>query len=134
MSATSVAVSRRIADVEMMDTMQWTNTTGVDVVNNQLIPIAGQAANMGIVVIAAQAIAAGATGTVIRKMVVELPAAASVFSQGYTVQYVPSATSVSVGGTAAGTYAVGLCVEDAGTAAGYVKVALNEGPKAFYVW
>jgi predicted RecA/RadA family phage recombinase len=126
-------VSRRVADIEASDTMQWTNDTGTDVINNQLLTLAGSA-NQGMVFIAAQAIANGATGTVIRKMIVELPAAAVAFTQGQVVQYVPSAASVTQGGTAAGMFSAGICVEAAGTGAGYVKVALNEGPKAFYVW
>jgi predicted RecA/RadA family phage recombinase len=126
-------ISRRVADVEMMDTMQWTNN-GSAVVNNQLITISGTDANTGMVVVAAQAIGAGETGTVIRKMIVEVPKDTSAIAQGQMVQYYPAAASVTMGSTTAGTYGAGLCVEAAASSAGYVKIALNEGPKAFYVW
>jgi predicted RecA/RadA family phage recombinase len=131
---TTCVVSRRVADIEASDTLQWYNDTGADVVTNQLIPKT-VGSNQAMVLVAAMAIPSATTGTVIRKMIVELPASTSAsISQGQVVQYVPSATSVSVAGTASGTVCVGMATDDAATSVGYVKVALNEGPKAFYAW
>lgn len=129
----NLRASQRIQDIEMMDTMTWTNATGYDVLNNQLITVAGDT-NQGMVLIAMAPIANGASGPVLRKGVVTVPAAAQAFTQGQNVQYAASAAAVSQGLTTTGLYCVGMCVEAAGTGAGYVKVAINEGPKAFYVW
>ena len=128
------AVSRRIASIEASDVVQWTNSTGSDVVNNQLIPVIG-ATNQGIVYVALAAIANGSSGPVMKKGVVEVPAAAIAFTQGQVVQLAStSATSVTNASTAAGTVTVGQCIEAAASSAGYVKLDLNYGPSAFYSW
>jgi len=129
----TLVASRRVVDLEGSDTIKYTNSTGSDIANNQIVLIAGDT-GFGIVGIAAGAIANGATGIVIIKMKVEFPAAAAVMTQGQTAQYVPSAASITVGGTATGTYAVGMVCDTIATSTGYVTVDLNFGPQAFKVW
>ena len=115
------------------DVETWTNSTGTAWVANQLV-FKACGTNRGQAGVCLEAIADGASGSVRIKAEVQLPAAAVVITQGYCVQSSTSATSCTVAGTASGLYAIGRCKETIATSAGYIKVALNEGPDAFYVW
>lgn len=129
----TITTSEFVRPIGGTDLITWYNDQGTAVVKNQLIGIT-EGANQGLVVVAQEAIASGASGLVAKKGIFQFPAAASVMTAGQTVQYVPAAASVSVGGTATGTFAVGQCVEKIGTGTGYVKVDINVGSKAFYIW
>ena len=129
----SIIASRRVADSHEQDTIEWTNDTGSATVNNQLVFVAA-GTNKGIVGLSSGAIANGAAGTLIIKQIVELPKAACAMSLGGVAQAATDSTSLTMGGTASGLYAVGQIREPLGTAASYVKVDLNYGPSAFYVW
>ena len=143
---TPLIVARRLADVEMNDTIRWFNDTGDDVVNNQLVFIDGNT-GFGLVGVAVgqQPIAPGELpnvipdgewGHVIIKMRVQLPASACAITQGQTVQAFATSGAVTVGGTSAGLYAVGMAAapNTSTASAGWVDVDLNFGPQAFKVW
>lgn len=138
MSAQNAVVERRIADLEASDTLLATNDTGRTLYHNEIITIAA-GTNKGMVGIVDSGsvggtVAANAQYNLIHKGIFEVPAAAASFTLGCDVQYVPSAASVTTGATATGTYGMGKCVLTAASSAGYVKVDLNSGPTAFYVW
>lgn len=124
---------RTVYEGAARDVETWDNGSGSAWVVNQLVFKAGET-NHGMVGVCLEAIANGASGRVRIKGEVQLPAAAAVITQGYCVQAATDSTSCTVSGTDSGLYAVGRCLETIATSTGYVKVALNEGPSAFYVW
>lgn len=128
----SMNVSQRLFDVEASDTLEWANATGSDTANNQLVFIAGDS-GYGIVGISVGIIKNGATGTIITKMKVQLPAASVAMTQGEQVYAATAGTSVSLT-TATGSYSVGMVTDTIASTAGYVNVDLNYGPTAFKVW
>ena len=79
-------------------------------------------------------VADGAQYSLIVKGIMSIAKAATAFSQGCDVQYAATGTAATTGGTASGLYGVGQCVEAAASGDSYVKVDINFGPVAFYVW
>ena len=130
--ATLVA-ERRLAELEATDSIPYTNSTGSDIANNQLVLIAGDT-GFGFVGVALGPIANGASGVLMIKGKVKLPAAAVAMTHGKTAQYVPAAASVTIGGTATGTYAVGMITDSIASTDLYANIDLNFGPQAFKVW
>lgn len=138
MAAQNVVVSRRIADIEMSDVRLMTNDTGRTLYHNEVITV-GTGTNKGYVGVVdagsvGGTVAASAQYSLIIKGIVSIVKAAVAFTQGCDVQYAASAAAATTGGTATGLYGVGMCVEAVASGDSFVKVDLNFGPTAFYVW
>ena len=129
----AITTAQLVRPLATTDTFIWTNNTGAAVVKNQLVAHS-IGTNQAIALIAQENIAISGTGLVASKGVFLLAASAAAYTEGQVVQYATTAASVSYGGTASGTIAVGMCVEAAASAAGYIKCDLNVGPSAFYKW
>lgn len=129
----TLIAERRLAELEATDSILYTNASGSDIANNQLVLVSGDS-GFGFVGVALGAIANGSSGALMIKGKVKLPADAVAMTQGKTAQYVPAAANITIGGTASGTYAVGLITDTIASTAGYVNVDLNFGPQAFKVW
>jgi predicted RecA/RadA family phage recombinase len=140
-------VNRKVQELEGTDVVPWYNDTGANAVYNQLvfIPTGTNQGKVGIVLgpesasltsgVASTTIEAGTWGRIVDKGFVELPKAACAMSQGYCAQASTSGTSLTVGGTTAGLYAIGSVIKSATSDLSYVQVDLNEGCwSAFYVW
>jgi hypothetical protein len=146
-----ITVSKRIADVEMNDTVRWYNDTGSDVANNQLVFVNGDTGYgfVGVAVgqqpvaagDAANVIPAAGWGTIIVKGRFELPCGAAGFTQGLMAMASSGgAAYVTAGGlayTTSGYRGIGLITKLSAvgnpTTASFCEVDLNVGPKAFIV-
>jgi hypothetical protein len=138
MSAQNVVVDKRLQDIEMSDVRTFTNGTGRTLYHNEIVLLPLET-NQGMAVLVdagsnTGTVASGATFQGIVKMVVTIPCSATAFSAGQAVELTQSAAGATCASTASGTYVIGQAVEAVATSASYVKVDLNFGPKAFYVW
>jgi hypothetical protein len=145
----AITVQGLVQDVESYDTIEWLNNTGSDVVNGQLVFIAGDT-GYGMVGVAKgqKALAGGEANDVIQNgeygvLVIrgryKMPAAAAGYTIGETAWAATGSSSVTAAAavTTGGYAAVGLITKLSAvgnpTTASFVEVDLNYGPKAFVV-